>query len=162
MSTDVIDSRTGRRQAVAPRRRIVRTHACRVTSPLALVAVAAVFAAVVQIVMALDLPGPWIVPDELIYSELAKSLGSGALPAVRGEVTWGYGILYPLLISPAWAMFDDPSRAYVAAKVVNSVLLGVTAFPAYFLARKFVEARAAVAVAAFSVSFRRCSTAERS
>ena len=48
-------------------------------------------------------------------------------------------------------MFDDPSRAYVAAKVVNSVLLSLTAFPAYFLARKFVEARAAVAVAAFSV-----------
>ena len=66
-------------------------------------------------------------------------------------MTWGYGILYPLLISPAWAVFDDPSRAYVAAKVVNSVLLGVTAFPAYFLARKFVETRAAVAVAAFSV-----------
>ena len=108
-------------------------------------------AAVVQVVMAFDLPGPWIVPDELIYSELAKSLGSGALPAVRGEVTWGYGILYPLLISPAWAVFDDPSRAYVAAKVINSVLLSVTAFPAYFLARKFVETRAAVAVAAFSV-----------
>ena len=66
-------------------------------------------------------------------------------------MTWGYGILYPLLISPAWAVFDDPSRAYVAAKVINSLLLSVTAFPAYFLARKFVETRAAVAVAAFSV-----------
>ena len=152
MSTDVIDSRTAtREQASRPDATVVDPTLARVTSPLVLVAVAAVFAAVVQIVMAFDLPGPWIVPDELIYSELAKSLGSGALPAVRGEVTWGYGILYPLLISPAWAVFDDPSRAYVAAKVVNSVLLSVTAFPAYFLARKFVEARAAVAVAAFSV-----------
>ena len=152
MSTDVIDSRTAtREQASRPDATVVDPTLARVTSPLVLVAVAAAFAAVVQIVMAFDLPGPWIVPDELIYSELAKSLGSGALPAVRGEVTWGYGILYPLLISPAWAVFDDPSRAYVAAKVVNSVLLSVTAFPAYFLARKFVEARAAVAVAAFSV-----------
>jgi hypothetical protein len=122
-----------------------------VTSPLAVVSVAAALAAVMHVVMALELPGPWIVPDELIYSELAKSLGSGALPSVRGEVTWGYGILYPLLISPAWAVFDDPSRAYVAAKVVNSALLGITAFPAYFLARQFVETRAAVAVAALSV-----------
>jgi hypothetical protein len=152
MSTDVIDSRPG------PGGHASRPEAARtdptlagVTSPLILVALAAVLAAAVHVVMALDLPGPWIVPDELIYSELAKSLGSGALPAVRGEVTWGYGILYPLLISPAWAVFDDPSRAYVAAKVVNSMLLGVTAFPAYFLARKFVETRAAVAVAAFSV-----------
>ena len=152
MSTDVIDGRTApREQASGPDPTVADPTLARVTSPLVLVAVAAAFAAVVQIVMAFDLPGPWIVPDELIYSELAKSLGSGALPAVRGEVTWGYGILYPLLIAPAWAVFDDPSRAYVAAKVINSVLLGVTAFPAYFLARKFVEARAAVAVAAFSV-----------
>ena len=152
MSTDVIGGgpATGG-QATRAEARFSDTTLAGVTSPLALVAVAAVLAAVVQAVMALDLPGPWIVPDELIYSELAKSIGSGALPAVRGEVTWGYGILYPLLISPAWAVFDDPSRAYVAAKVINSVLLGVTAFPAYFLARKFVETRAAVAVAAFSV-----------
>ena len=152
MSTDVIDGRTGARgQSSQPEATLTSSTLAGVTSPLALVAVAAVLAAVVQVVIALDLPGPWIVPDELIYSELAKSLGSGALPAVRGEVTWGYGILYPLLIAPAWAVFDDPSRAYLAAKVVNSVLLGATAFPAYFLARKFVETRAAVAVAAFSV-----------
>jgi hypothetical protein len=152
MSTDMIDSRPvpgGR----ASRRDATVSDPTRagVTSALVLVALAAVFAAVLQVVMSLGLPGPWVAPDELIYSELAKSLASGALPSVRGEVTWGYGILYPLLISPAWAVFDDPSRAYVAAKVINSALLGVTAFPAYFLARKFVETRAAVAVAAFTV-----------
>jgi len=152
MSTDVIGGRPGSGgQASRPEATVSDPTLAGVTSPLALVAVAAALAAMVHVVMALDLPGPWIVPDELIYSELAKSLGSGALPAVRGEVTWGYGILYPLLISPAWAMFDDPARAYVATKVVNSVLLGMTAFPAYFLARKFVGTRAAVAVAAFSV-----------
>jgi hypothetical protein len=152
MSTDVIDTRAASGgQATRPESTLSDSTFAGATSPLVLVAVAAALAAIVHVVMALDLPGPWIVPDELIYSELAKSIGSGALPSVRGEVTWGYGILYPLLISPAWAVFDDPSRAYVAAKVVNSVLLGMTAFPAYFLARKFVETRAAVAVAAFSV-----------
>jgi hypothetical protein len=152
MSTDVIDGRPVSGD-VAPRREATLSDStlAGVTSPLALVGAAAVLAAVLQVLMSLGLPGPWVAPDELIYSELAKSIGSGALPAVRGEVTWGYGILYPLLISPAWTVFYDPSRAYVAAKVVNSVLLGVTAFPAYFLARKFVDARAAVAVAAFSV-----------
>jgi len=152
MSTDLIDSgplpggQAPRREAT-----VADSPLAGVMSPLSLVAVAAVFAAGLQVVMSLGLPGPWVAPDELIYSELAKSLGSGAWPAVREEVTWGYGVLYPLLISPGWAVFDDPSRAYVAAKVVNSVLLGSTAFPAYFLARKFVGARGAVAVAAFSV-----------
>jgi hypothetical protein len=152
MSTDVIEGRPVSGGEM-PRRRATLSDStlAGVTSPLALVAFAAVLAAVMQVVMSLGLPGPWVAPDELIYSELAKSLGSGGLPSVRGEVTWGYGILYPLLISPAWAVFDDPAHAYVAAKVFNSVLLGLTAFPAYFLARKFVEARAAVAVAALAV-----------
>ena len=83
LSTDVIDGRTGPRGRRLAATQVTDPTLAGVTSPLALVAVAAVLAAVVQVVMALDLPGPWIVPDELIYSELAKSLGSGALPAVR-------------------------------------------------------------------------------
>ena len=49
------------------------------------------------------LPVPWVLPDELIYSEMAKSIAEGSLPAVRDEPTRAYGILYPLLVAPAWA-----------------------------------------------------------
>jgi hypothetical protein len=118
---------------------------------LLLVACAAAFSAVLHLLAALDLSAPWVMPDELIYSELAKSVGDGALPAVRGEATLGYGLLYPLLIAPAWALFADPADAFVAAKVVNAVTMSLAAFPAFFLAARFVTARSAVIVAALAV-----------
>ena len=111
----------------------------------------AVVAAGVHTIVAFGLPAPWIVPDELIYAELAKSIGSGSMPSVRGEPTWGYGLLYPLLISPAWAFFDDPARAYAAAKLINAIVLATTVFPVYFLARRFVGRSASVFVGALSV-----------
>jgi hypothetical protein len=94
---------------------------------------------------------PWIIPDELIYSELAKSLADGSLPSIRGEPTLGYGLVYPTIIAPAWAVFDDPGQAYVAAKLINAVVMGLAAFPAYCLARRFVTPTSAAVVAVFSV-----------
>lgn len=115
-----------------------------------LVAVATV-AAAVHAVVAVRLAAPWIVPDELIYSEIAKSLASGSLPAIREESTLGYGVLYPMLVAPAWALFDDPARAHDVAKVVNAVVLSLTAFPVFFLARRYVTPPAAFAVSALAV-----------
>src|ERR671935_1933987 len=43
---------------------------------------------------------PWIMVDELVYSELAKSFAAGGHFLVRGHATGSYGIVYPLLISP--------------------------------------------------------------
>ena len=47
---------------------------------------------------------PWIMVDELVYSELAKSFASDAGGSLwRDEPINGYGAVYPLLISPAYA-----------------------------------------------------------
>ena len=85
-----------------------------------------------------DSPAPWIFVDELIYSELAKSLASGGDLLVRDAPVGGYGVVYPLLISPAWALFDRVPDAYAAVKAVNAVLISLAAVPAYFLARRLV------------------------
>ena len=111
-----------------------------------------VVAAVLHALVALRSPSPWIIPDELIYSELAKSLGTGGVPRIRGEVSFEWGLGYPALLAPIWAVVDDIGTAYVVAKVWNAVILASTAVPAYFLARRFVEDRAALIVAALSVS----------
>ena len=34
-------------------------------------------------------PSAWILPDELLYSELSKSIAAGHLPAVRGVPVFG-------------------------------------------------------------------------
>ena len=109
-------------------------------------------AAVFHALLALQSPVPWVMPDELRYSELAKSLGSGSLPAIRDHGTFGFGLGYPLLLAPIWALFADVSSAYVAAKLVNALIVSLTAIPAYALARRFVSPQRALVVAALAVS----------
>jgi hypothetical protein len=118
---------------------------------LAFVALITCASALIHVVVALVHPAPWITPDELIYSELAKSIAGGSLPSVRDEPTLGYGLLYPLIISPAWAIFGDPANAYIAAKVINALVMSLAAFPAFLLARRFVSAGNALLVATFAV-----------
>ena len=77
--------------------------------------------------------------DELIYSELAKSLAGGGRFLLRGEHTAAYGFVYPALISPAWALFDAIPQAYAAAKAINSFVVSLSAIPAYLLARRVLS-----------------------
>jgi hypothetical protein len=109
-----------------------------------------VLSAALHAALALRVQSPWIVPDELIYAELAKSIAGGGLPAIRDEVTFVYGVGYPALIAPAW-LLDDVESAYAVAKVLNAALMSLAAIPAYFLARRFVDERSALVVAALAV-----------
>ncbi|MEX1358497.1 MAG: hypothetical protein WD981_07730, partial [Gaiellaceae bacterium] len=48
---------------------------------------------------------PWIMVDEIVYSELAKGIASGAGLTIRGESAGlAYGAVYPALISPAYLL----------------------------------------------------------
>ena len=90
----------------------------------------------------LTVPSVWILPDEIVYSELAKSIAAGGRPAIRGVPVFGWGEVYPTLIAPAWALFDDPVRAYHVALGINALVMSLAAIPAYLLARLFVVASA--------------------
>ncbi len=105
----------------------------------------------VRALVTLRVPGPWILPYELLYSELAKSIAEGGRPAIRGVPVFGWGEVYPTLIAPAWVLFDDPVWAYHAALVVNAFVMSLVAIPAYLLARLFVGQRTAFVVAAMAV-----------
>ena len=123
----------------------------RVRVPVVLGATVAI-AAIVHAALALRSLAPWIVPDELIYSEIAKSLADGGLPKVRGDVTFEWGLGYPGLLAPIWAVVDDVERAYAVAKIWNALILASTAIPAYFLARRFTSEGYALVAAALTVS----------
>ena len=120
-------------------------------STVAILAMLVVAAAGMQIALALMNPVPWIVPDEIIYSELAKAIGAGDLPAVRDVTKLEFGIVYPLLIAPAWALFPDAAQAYAVARAIGAVLMALSAIPAYLLARRFVSPHGALIVASFAV-----------
>jgi hypothetical protein len=95
---------------------------------------------------------PWIMVDELIYSELAKSFAATGHFLIRDEPSDVYGFVYPVLISPAWAAFQKIPDAYAAAKAVNALIMSLAAVPAYFLARRVLGPWLALAAAALTVS----------
>jgi hypothetical protein len=96
-------------------------------------------------------PSSWILPDEIVYSELAKSIAQGNRPAIRDVSVFGWGEVYPTLIAPAWALFDDPVLAYHAALAISALVMSLVAVPAYLLARMFVSRRASFLVATLTV-----------
>jgi Dolichyl-phosphate-mannose-protein mannosyltransferase len=95
---------------------------------------------------------PWIMSDELIYSELAKSFAAHGHFLVRGVPSHGYGFVYPVVIAPAWRLFSSVPTAYTAAKTINGVVMSLAAIPAYFLARRLMASGLALVVAALTVA----------
>jgi hypothetical protein len=94
--------------------------------------------AVARFALARRIAAPWIMVDELIYSELAKGLAAGDGFSIRGVATNAYGFVYPLLIAPAYFV-DSLPRAYELVKAINALLMSLAALPAYFLARRVLS-----------------------
>ena len=107
--------------------------------------------AIVRILLTRQLVAPWIMVDELVYSELAKSFAATGHFEIRGVPTSGYGFVYPILIAPAWRLFGSVPHAYAVAKGINAVVISLTAIPAYLLARKLVGSGFALVAAVLSV-----------
>src|SRR5471032_2386723 len=78
--------------------------------PWVWVAAIVVASAVLRITLAHRVVTPWIMVDELIYSELAKSLAANGHFLVRGVPSNGYGFVYPALIAPAFRSEEHTSE----------------------------------------------------
>ena len=94
---------------------------------------------------------PWIMVDELTYSELAKSFAATGHFAVREVANNGLGFVYPLLIAPAFRIGSIPD-AYAVAKTIDAVLMSLAAVPAYLLARRVVGTTSSLLVAAMTLA----------
>ncbi|HUH16044.1 MAG TPA: hypothetical protein VML35_09185 [Gaiellaceae bacterium] len=94
---------------------------------------------------------PWIFTDELEFTQLARSAAETGELARRGEKLTGQFSLYPYLVAPAWWL-DDVKSAYEAVKVIGVLVMTLTLFPAYGLARFAVSRPAALLVAIATVS----------
>jgi hypothetical protein len=93
---------------------------------------------------------PWIMPDELIYSSLARSLAANGHFAIRGVSTTAYSIVYPLLLALPFSR-ATPTGAYSAARWENAVVMSLAAVPVFLLARRLLPNVLALVAAAFSL-----------
>jgi Dolichyl-phosphate-mannose-protein mannosyltransferase len=96
--------------------------------------------------------GPFIMVDELIYSELGRSLADRGELFVRDVSSPGYGVVYPAVISPAYAAFERLTDAYAAVKAMNALVMSLAAIPAYLLARRVVGTWLSLLAAVLAVS----------
>jgi hypothetical protein len=96
-------------------------------------------------------PVPRYFPDEYVYTAIARALGDGRAPAVRGAPAHFPALLAPLLAAPFQAFFS-PVVAYRLTQLENALLMSLAAVPVYLLARRLsLSARYALACAAFAV-----------
>jgi hypothetical protein len=131
-----IESRVRRSEFGASRiERVVRDRSLAV--PLFLSG-AILLAFVVRLVLARRIATPWIMIDELTYSELAKNFAEQGDFLLRDVASPLNNLLYPALIAPAW-LADSVSRAYRLAQAVNVALMVAAAVPVYFWAKRLMS-----------------------
>src|SRR5688572_6225005 len=94
---------------------------------------------IVRAILARDLVAPFIMVDEIIWSEVARGIADAGEPLLRDQPDPGYSLVYPLLISPAYALWESMPDAYAGVKTVNALLMSLAAVPAFFLARRVVR-----------------------
>jgi len=94
---------------------------------------------------------PRVFGDEVIYTELAKNIALHGRPLLRGDLEIGYSVLYPLFLSPAYRLASDGAAAFAAAKMMNAVVMALTAIPTYAIARRALSHGWSLGVAALVV-----------
>jgi glycosyltransferase involved in cell wall biosynthesis len=108
-------------------------------------------AVVVLLALALRVSSPWIMVDELVYSDMARSFARAGHFLVRGS-HGNYGFVYPLLLSPAYALAGPMSDVYQWARAIDALVMASAVFPTYLLARRVVRTPTALLAAALSVA----------
>ncbi len=117
--------------------------------PLALVAVFCV-ATVYHWLQSRGHVTPAVFTDELMFSELARSVAEGNGLTIRGRDFFFPAVVPVLLQAPAWLL--GGASAYAVAKSLNAVLMCLAVFPAWGLARLVLRPSHAFGVAVATVA----------
>ena len=77
--------------------------------------------------------------DEVAHNNYAKAIAVGDFFEFRGEPIWYFEILYSIIISPVFMLFDDMVLAHYAIMFLNSVMMSSAVFPIYLIASQLLE-----------------------
>jgi hypothetical protein len=112
-----------------------------------------IVSSVVRFALARHVVAPWIVADEIIHSDLAKSFATSGHFLIRGEdVGASFGVVYQVLISFAYKLLASVPDVYLAIKAINAVTMSLAAVPAYLLARRVLSHGLSLIAAALAVA----------
>ena len=89
--------------------------------------------------------------DEFLYWALSKSFAAGDGFSWRGVGVPLRSFLYPVSIAPAFELASSVQGQLNAVHAINSLMISATLFPAFLMARLFVDRSAAYVAAAFAI-----------
>ena len=108
----------------------------------------AALSAVVRIGLLTHVYAPTVFMDELGYQKLAQSIGRTGHLALFNQHGMSYSPLYPVLLSPIYALGASAPTAYHWIKIVDAILISLSIFPTYKIARFVLPRRESLFVAA--------------
>jgi len=95
--------------------------------------------------------GPFVFNDELGYERMANNFAHGGHLGVFGNSGLVLSPLYPIVLSPVYALTSSAHVAYDWAKTENAVLMSLSVFPTYGIARYVLSRSRSVVVAGLSL-----------
>jgi hypothetical protein len=93
---------------------------------------------------------PFVMPDEALYADIARSIADGTGVMLRGQPVTYTNLLYPLLISPFYALFPAGEQ-FRAIQLFNCFAMNLAVFPAFAIARRLTGEWAAFGIAVLSL-----------
>lgn len=94
--------------------------------------------------------GPFVFMDELGYQRIAWSFSQTGHLELFGKGGLAYSPLYSIVLAPLARLASGVSESYRWAKGVNALLMSLSIFPTYAIARFLLSRRGALAVAALA------------
>lgn len=101
--------------------------------------------------LALLVPMPRSLADEVRYAIAASSLADGHGLQLRGE-GYGFGPVYPAVLAAILAVVPDRETAYPLFKVANALLFTLAAVPVYVVARRLLPSSWSIGVAVLALA----------
>jgi len=100
----------------------------------------------VKCILTLPFHAPYILGDETLYLELSRHILTVQQFSTQGNP---YPPGYPLIIIPSQLLLSDFFLSYHGTLVINSFVSSLIVFPAYSIARKFLDRTVSLSLAVF-------------
>lgn len=96
--------------------------------------------------IATSVAGPMLAIDDIAFLALGRTIAGDGAAAIGAQPP--YGVLYPTLLAPGWAVGLDESQMVVYAQVLNAVLGALLIPVLYALVRRLTRAGTRISVVA--------------
>lgn len=93
---------------------------------------------------------PFIMPDEALYANIARSIAQDTGITLRNQPITYTNILYSVLIAPSYTLFRAGTQFRII-QLFNCLVMNLAIFPAFGIAKKFTDNKKAFLIALVSI-----------